>query len=166
MWPNSCEFGIREPGPDTESDPKNTMSRRSSIARLSAPAVFRPGLGWVLVLLVGLLWSWSQAQAQTAALPLDSPELSYLLWPQETAEAYAALNDRGADRKAYACVKPPSLKCQAAKLILNEIADHQYPQAHEELWLAMPQTVPVQAPQPALPHIARQPLLRPPALLG
>ena len=141
------------------------MSRRSSIARLSAPAVFRPGLGWVLVLLVGLLWSWSQVQAQSAALPLGSSELSYF-WPQETAEAYAALNARGVDRKAYACVQPPSLKCQAAKLILNEIADHQYPQSHEELWLAASQTVPVQQPQPALPHIARQPLLRPPALLG
>lgn len=166
MWPNSCEFGNRASGPDTESDPKNTMSRRPSIARLSFPAVSRPGLGWALVLLVGLLWSWSQVQAQPALQSLGSSELSYF-WPQETSEASVLLDAREASRTTgYACLKPPSLKCQAAKLILNEIADHQYPQSREELWLAMPQVFPVQEPQPALPHVARQPLLRPPALLG
>ena len=143
------------------------MSRRPLIVRLSLPAVSRPGLGWALVLLFGLLWSWTQAQAQPVVVQaLGSSELSYF-WLQESSEASVLLDAQETSRTTgYACLKPPSLKCQAAKLILNEIADHQYPQSREELWLAMPQTFPVQEPQPALPHIARQPLLRPPALLG
>lgn len=128
--------------------------------------------GWygllALVLLAGLLWSWSQAQAQPAEYLLDPSELSHF-WPQaetEETEAIAATDAHEAGRNGYACIKPPHLKCLAADLILNEIADHQNAQSREELWLAMPQTPPVPEPQPVLPHVARQPLLRPPAVLG
>lgn len=118
-----------------------------------------------LVLLAGLLWSWSQAQARTAEPLLDESELSHF-WPHEVTEAIVATDAHEAGRNGYACIKPPHLKCLAADLILNEIADHQNAQSREELWLAMPQTYPVLEPQPALPYIARQPLLRPPAVLG
>lgn len=140
------------------------MPRRSSITPLSASAVFWSGLGWALLLVV-LLWSWSQLQAQSAGLPLDTSEITQV-WPQASAGVYAVLDAREANRKAYTCVPPPSLKCEGTKLILNEITDHQYTQSHQVLGLAASQTVPVQASQPALPHIVPQPLLRPPALLG
>lgn len=144
------------------------MSRPSLTSLL--PVRLRPGLHGLLalVLLVGLLWSWSQAQAQAAEPMLDSSEFSHF-WPQtetEANEAVVTTDAHEAGRNGYACIKPPSLKCLAADLILNEIADHQNAQSFEELWLAMPQTSPVQEPQPALPHVVRQPLLRPPAVLA
>ncbi len=121
-----------------------------------------------LALLAGLLWVSSPAQAQPVLQPLGSAELSHF-WPDEETEATEAIvvtDAHEAGRNGYACVKPPSLKCLAADLILNEIADHQYAQSLRGLWLAMPQIFPVQEPQRALPHLARQPLLRPPAVLG
>ena len=121
-----------------------------------------------LVLLAGLLWSGAQTQAEPVALPMVSSEVSHF-WPQQETEATEAIvvtDAREAGRNGYACVKPPHLKCLAADLILNEIADHQNAQSRLGLWLVTPQAIPAQAPQPALPHIARQPLLRPPALLG
>lgn len=134
------------------------------------PVRLRPGVHGlaVLVLLLGLLWSWAQAQAEPAEHLLDSSELSHF-WPQEEREETEVIvtqDAHEAGRNGYACIRPPSLQCLAADLILNEIADHQNAQSFEELWLALLQTSPVQEPQPALPHVVRPPLLRPPAVLA
>jgi hypothetical protein len=113
----------------------------------------------VLVLLAGLLWTGTQAQAADA--PAIASELSHFLQAELSEDVAGA----GEADPHPSCRKPAPSKSLVTDLVFNEMSDKDM-QSRAGLWLALPQVVPLPVPQPALPQTAREPLLRPPAPLG
>ncbi len=137
-----------------------TVPRQPAAAR-------RPALYWglLLVLLAGLLWTWTQARAADAPATLGEPsELSHFL-PVDGLDHVDNSPGAGEVGPALSCRKPAPAKTTVADLVLNEISDKDV-QSRAGLWPALPQAVPQPGPQPELPLTVREPLLRPPARLG
>ena len=131
---------------------------------ISRPAARRLGLLRVLAFLLlvgGLLWSWSQAHA--TPLPRTGGELAGFELLQ--AEADVVLDSATPPGAEVVCRKPASVKATPVERVLNEVADLEV-LPRQPVWLLAAQAVPVQGPQPALAQTEPQPLLRPPARLG
>ena len=135
---------------------------------LQSTAPMWRGLHWWLVavlLATGLLsWSWARP-----AMPAGHSELTYLM-PRASAHAQGTAFEPAAGATQITmqtpiCGKPLLTSTPTLDQVFNEIADQDIPSC-PGLWLALLQGAPAQAPQPELPQIERQPLLRPPARLG
>ncbi|MBX9871287.1 MAG: hypothetical protein K2X75_04750 [Burkholderiaceae bacterium] len=129
----------------------------------------RSGLlgGLVLVLLAAVLWGGSLSLAQPQALPLAyeaDGEMAYWVMSDADEDGLESSESALGAPRDLICRKPTPYKPGADQL-LNEIADQDLPSC-PALWIALMQGVPVQEPQPELPQIEPQPLLRPPAQLG
>ncbi|MCZ8250988.1 MAG: hypothetical protein O9318_00805 [Hylemonella sp.] len=102
-------------------------------------------------------------------MPAGHSELTYFM-PRAGALAQGAAFEPAASTaqitaQAPICLKPLLVSAPTHDQVLNEIADQDVPSCPGP-WLALLHGLPEQRPQPALPQIVRQPLLRPPAHLG
>jgi hypothetical protein len=118
------------------------------------------GLAWVL--LVGLLGAWTQARATSGTV--GASELSYFM-PAEDAGDMRTSAQADSGPAGLACSKPAELKATTTDLVPNEVSDKDV-HSCVLLWLTLPQAIPAQGPPIELPQTVREPLLRPPALLG
>ncbi|GEM_PF-6892329 len=118
----------------------------------------------LLVLLAALLWSWAQAQAAPTPLDISDDETVYWAMADAPVEDIEPSESALSPARDLICRKPAPYK-PGADQVPHEIA-HQDLLSGPDRWIALPQGVPVQGPQPELPQTERKPLLRPPARLG
>ncbi len=124
----------------------------------------RHALWWgvVLVLMAGLLLSWTQAQAENG--PAAQSELGHFV-PAEPVDEFSHAGRDEASVSVKACRKPVLLKTTAVDLVLNEMSDKDIPSLVAALWPQLLHTAPRLCAVAEMPQIARAPLLRPPARL-
>ncbi len=122
--------------------------------------------GWLglLLLLAGLCWSWAQAHAAPAPLDISDDETVYWAMADAQVEDIEPSESALSPARDLICRKPAPYK-PGADQVFNEIADQDLLSCPGR-WMALPQGIPAQGPQPELPQTERQPLLRPPARLG
>lgn len=115
------------------------------------------------MLMAGLLWSWSQAQAASA--PAAPSEPGHFL-PTEPLDEFSPADETEGAVAALACRKPALSKTTVANLVFNEISDKDAPSVAAGLWPPLPHAAPRLGVVARGPQIDRAPLLRPPQRLA